>query len=83
MMSPGGHVTSLTAPYRITPPVVRDALAGLCGTENCPVVYARPIFASEPHAELVAAADDTPSSKRNLSSKIFAKSAATYFLPLT
>ena len=25
----------------------------------------------------------TPSSKRNLSSKIFAKSAATYFLPLT
>ena len=35
-----------TAPYRIRPFVVRDALAGPCGAENGPVVYARLVLAS-------------------------------------
>ena len=35
-----------TAPYRIRPSVVRDGLAGQCGAENGPVVYARLVLAS-------------------------------------
>ena len=35
-----------TAPYRIRPSVVRDGLAGPCGAENGPVVYARLVLAS-------------------------------------
>ena len=34
------------APYRIRPSVVRDGLAGQCGAENGPVVYARLVLAS-------------------------------------
>ena len=34
-----------TAPYRIRPSVVRDGLAGQCGAENGPVVYARLVLA--------------------------------------
>ena len=43
------------APYRIRPPVVRDGLARLCGTENGPVVYARLISAPGPRAAVAAA----------------------------
>ena len=39
-----------TAPYRIRSSVVRDGLAGPCGTENGPVAYARLILAPGPHA---------------------------------
>ena len=35
-----------TATYRIWPSVVRDGLAGQCGAENGPVVYARLVLAS-------------------------------------
>ena len=43
----GGPVTAgPTAPYRIRPSVVRDGLAGQCGAENGPVVYARLVLAS-------------------------------------
>ena len=35
-----------TATYRIRPSVVRDGLAGQCGAENGPVVYARLVLAS-------------------------------------
>ena len=35
-----------TASYRIRPSVVRDGLAGQCGAENGPVVYARLVLAS-------------------------------------
>ena len=34
------------APYRIRPSVVRNGLAGQCGAENGPVVYARLVLAS-------------------------------------
>ena len=43
------------APYRIRPSVVRDGLAGQCGTENGHVVYARLISAPGPHAAVAAA----------------------------
>ena len=43
----GGPVTAgPIAPYRIRPSVVRDGLAGQCGAENGPVVYARLVLAS-------------------------------------
>ena len=43
----GGPVTAgPIAPYRIRPSVVRDGLAGPCGAENGPVVYARLVLAS-------------------------------------
>ena len=42
-------------PYRIRAPVVRDAPAGPCGTENGPVAYARLILAPGPHAAVAAA----------------------------
>ena len=44
-----------TAPYRIRPSVVRDGLAGQFGTENGPVVYARFILATGPHAAAATA----------------------------
>ena len=43
------------APYRIRPSAVRDGLAGQFGTENGPVVYARFILVSGPHAAVAAA----------------------------
>ena len=45
-----------TAPYRIRPSIVRDGLAGQCGAENGPVVYARLVLAAGTHAAVVAAA---------------------------
>ena len=55
-MSPGGSVTAVhTAPYRVRAPIVRDVPAGLCGTGNGPVMYARSILAPGPHAAVAAA----------------------------
>ena len=48
------------APYRIRPSGVRNAIAELRGTENGPVVYARPILAPETaRAAVIAEQDDT------------------------
>ena len=44
------------APYRIRPSVVRDGLAGQCGAENGPVVYARLVLAAGTHAAVAARA---------------------------
>ena len=49
------HVAASAAPYRIRPSVVRDGLAGQCGAENGPAVYARLISAPGPHAAVTAA----------------------------